>query len=156
MCNLNTISILLASTLALSTTAIAATVPSSFYLVTTTSRNSAHNTSHLNNVQAVTIFDPLHQANYLIRTEDLGYGQQPFSLSNGDLTILTSPPFGTQEVIYTSLPLENNTPLQLSQDAQPKGKLSLVKGYLLAAGGSIDNWSLCTGPLEQTVVSTNQ
>lgn len=158
MLNLNSISLLLASTIAISsTTASAATIPSSFYLVTTTSRNSAHNSSHLNNVSAISIFDPIHQTNYLLRTTDYGYGSLPtFSLSNGDLTTLTSPPFQTEEVIYTSLPLEKNTPLQLNQYQQPKGKLSLVKGYLLAAGESVEDWTLCTGPLEQTLVSTTK
>jgi hypothetical protein len=125
-----------------------------FYLVTTSSSECSTNSTLLPSVSATSLFDPLHQPNYLLRLVGPGYFSLPnFTLTDGVLHSIAAAPFGLETYIYNSTPPVAGTELQFFQSAQGNGGLSLLGGYLLAVNGSGEGWTICSGTLGENVVS---
>lgn len=132
--------------------------PQNFLLVTTTSSSASAHSSNLPNVSATTYFDPYHQTTFLLRTIAPGYGSLPlFNLTDGTLqtpAYVFNDNDGTVE--YNSTIVIAGEELGFEPDPQPDGNLVLKDGYLLTVGGDAEGWTLCNGPIDQTVVSTCQ
>jgi hypothetical protein len=125
----------------------------SFFLVTTSSSECSSNSSLLPFVSATSLFDPQQQPNYLLRLIGSGYFSLPnFTITNGVLQSVATAPFDFQSYLYNSTPPVAGTELQFAQSAQGDGGLSLIGGYLLAVNGSGDGWTVCSGPLGESVV----
>jgi hypothetical protein len=131
------------------------TTSSPFYLVTTSSYKCSSNSTLLSSVSATSLFDPQHQANYLLRLIAPGYFSLPnFTLTDGVLHTNSAGPFGLQTYIYNSTPPVVGTELQFAQSLQGSGGLSLIGGYLLAVNGSGKGWTICSGTAGESVVNT--
>jgi hypothetical protein len=129
-------------------------ISSSFYLVTTSSSECSSNSTLLPSVSATSLFDPSQQPNYLLRLIAPGYFSLPnFTLTDGVLQSVATTPFGLQSYLYNSTPPAVGTELQFSQSVQGNGGLGLLGGYLLAVNGSGVGWTVCSGPLGESVVS---
>ena len=136
--------------------------PSKFYLVTTSSPKCASNSSLLPDVSATSVFAPFQQDTYLLRTQGPGYLQLPVFILEGtkntSKSLISFQPdvLGHGNYTYINEPVRANSMLQLAQSGQHEplgGGLSLV-GCALAVNGSISGWTLCTGALSQTIVSS--
>jgi hypothetical protein len=126
---------------------------SPFYLVTTSSCECSSNSTLLPSVSATSLFDPQHQANYLLRLISPEYFSLPnFTITDGVLHTISSGPFGLETYLYNSTPPVAGTELQFAQSLQGNGGLSLIGGYLLAVNGSGKGWTICSGPLGERVV----
>ncbi|KAI4793619.1 hypothetical protein E4T45_12534 [Aureobasidium sp. EXF-8846] len=124
-----------------------------FYLVTTTSKSYAKNSSSLPNVSLTSLFDPYYQPNYLLRLIAPGYGSVPqFTLSNGVLHTPSTGPHGIGEYIFNSSDVHTGSELQFRAQYEGSGDLSLEKGYLLAVNGSTKGWTICVEELGQEVI----
>ncbi|KAF2139270.1 uncharacterized protein K452DRAFT_232310 [Aplosporella prunicola CBS 121167] len=135
--------------------------PSSFYLVTTSSRAPAPNgnSSALANVSAISLFDPYYQPNYYLRQSQPGYNSLPsFTYTNGYLqTVQAGPhnfPPSQSYIAYSAGAGKELTfyPQQESATGGAGGDLNFQGGYLLATASFANAWMLCDGALGQRVI----
>lgn len=126
----------------------------SFYLVTTSQRSYSSNSSTLADVSATSLFDPLYQPNYLLRLIDPGYGSLPvFAFGDRTLQTTASGPHGIGTYVYNSTTVEPAKELQFLAAPEPAGNIGIKGRYLLTVNGEEMGWSICDGPLDQSVVS---
>lgn len=155
---MRTYTILLAalSSLASAAPARRAVELSNFFLVTTTQLASSSNSSLLHKVSAISLFHPFDQQTYLLRTIQPGYNTLPtFTLLNGNLLTKTEKPHGLGEAVYNSTgPLTAGDELGFLPSVQSTGNLALKDGSLLTVDGQAEGWTICSGPLEESVVRT--
>ena len=148
------ISTFLSTTIALPTLHERSTNPTNFYLVTTTSCERAANSSWLENVSATSLFDPYDQATFLLRLIEPGYGSLPkFNLSQAILHSFADPPASFTPAKYNSTRVVAGAKLGFDDAPESNGNLGLEQGFLLTVGGVSEGWTICEGPLEESVVS---
>lgn len=126
-----------------------------FLLVTSTSDSRTTDSSKLPDVSAISLFDPNHQPDYLLRLINPGYNSLPqFNLSSSGLQ--TEAYSFAKLVELNSISVRPDTQLVFrsgSQDHSPdSGRLSLLDGYLLAVDGESKGWTFCDGPQGEKVV----
>ncbi|KIV99778.1 uncharacterized protein PV09_08584 [Verruconis gallopava] len=127
-----------------------------FYLVTASSPMCSSNSSNLPMVSATSLFDPLHQPNFFLRTIGPGYGSLPvFTLSGGSLHTFSSDAFGQGNYTYSASRPVPGSELQFLQGDQSDAGLALKGGFLLGLGDVTDGWTLCPGAMDQTVLKWN-
>lgn len=144
----NYLSRLLVSTLLLFTTAALSAptaAPGTFYIVTSTQRQSTSDSTSLRGVSATTYYSPGYQPNYLLRELGPGYGSLPnFTLtSDGALSTYALPPRGFTPTVFESVRQEEGAQLQFLQGDQGAGNIGLWKGYLLTVDGKAKGWTVC-------------
>lgn len=145
---------LVASTSAAPTRVQPVAALANFLLVTTNQCESAHKSSALANVSATSLFDPFDQSTYLLRLIGPGYNSLPtFNLTNGDLNTQAEEPEAIGEAVYNSTgAVTAGAELGFTPSTEPAGNLGLKDGYLLTVGGQEKGWTICDGPLEQSVI----
>lgn len=128
-----------------------------FYLVTTSQHaphGAKHNSSHLANVSATSLFDPFNQMPYLLRQIGPGYNSLPtFNLTDGTLHSLAYGIEASGPYVYNSTSTKEGEDLTFLPEKEGKGELALVNGYLLTHGGHGEGWTICPGDLGEQVVS---
>ena len=125
-----------------------------FFLVTTTQNTPSANSSLLANVSATSFFDPYDQQPFLLRLIGPGYeGLPTFNLTSGILHSLTEGIEGSGPYVYNSTQVETNRQFRFLPENEPNGTLGLDQGFLLSVAGQTDGWTLCLGPIGETVVS---
>jgi len=123
------------------------------FLVTTTDRHAARNSSHLTKVRATTLYDPKDQEQFLLRPIGPGYNSLAhFNISDGVLNSRSQGIEGYGEFVYNSTKIAAGGKLTFTPGMYPAGNLGLKNGYLLTVDGSAKGWQICPGPLGENVV----
>lgn len=128
----------------------------SFFLVTTTSRYAAGNTSALPSVNATSLFDADSSSSdlYQLRLIAPGYGSLPqFTIKDNTLHTIAYGPHGNGEYDYESTEVEDGQDLAFDPTPEEGSNLSLEDGYLLAVNGQCTGWTVCLGAHDQQVAS---
>lgn len=130
------------------------TLPSQFYIVTTTSPTCLSNSSLLPNASATSFFDPLQQSQFQLRLIGPGYLSLPlFTLSNASLQAYNADAFGQGNYSWSSQMPAPGSELLFDQGAAGGGGLSWTgEGNLLAVNGSAEGWTICDGEEDESVV----
>ncbi|KAF2859673.1 hypothetical protein K470DRAFT_282552 [Piedraia hortae CBS 480.64] len=126
-----------------------------FLLVTTTQIDGSADTSKLANVSATTLFNPFNQEEFLLRLIGPGYGYlSRFELTDSDLHTLARKPHSNSQVEYNSTgPVKEHSQLAFApRPDAPGGNIAFRDGYLLTVNGDPEGWSICHGPMGQSVI----
>jgi len=124
-----------------------------FKLVHTTDSSPDSVQPALTNGNAIELFDPLHQSDYLLRIGKVDNVDQlpTFSLSKGSLHVQTKDITGYKNIELVSNKLCAGDPVTLSQ--KPNGSSGITwNGPLLTVGEIAGDFQLCDGPLGQKVI----
>lgn len=127
-----------------------------FYLVTTTSREPASESSLLPNVNATSLFDADGPSTdlYQLRLIGPGYGSLPrFDLTDNALHTIAYGAHGNGEYDYESTEVKTGEVLAFDPTPEEGSNVSLKGGYLLAVDGECEGWTICPGARQQAVVS---
>ncbi|KAI5356512.1 hypothetical protein Slin15195_G082630 [Septoria linicola] len=147
--------------LAFLTSSLASALPAAqnltnFFLVTTTSRNSAYNSSALPDVSATSLFDGDGASSdlYQLRLIAPGYNSLPrFNLSDNALHTIAYGAHGLGEYEYESTDVDAGEELDFDPTPEEASNLSLKDGFLLAVDGDCSGWTVCSGAHSQEVIS---
>lgn len=124
-----------------------------FYLVSTSEMKPDCEPANLDNVWAISLFDPDYEANYVLRQIGADYGSLPkFQLIDGTLHTWAQGPHGVSVFQYNSTMPVVKEELQFARAVQSGGNLGLLDGYLLVVDGIKYGWTVCDGAFGEQVV----